>query len=91
MGRGRKRAQRRPYQGMDPSEIEHLGEEVARVRNAQRAGAGRFCARKARYDSKEAAQKEVERIARTRGELLRIYQCPFCSGWHLTHKLEVLS
>lgn len=91
MGRHKKRAQRHPYQGMGPLEIEHLREEVDRVRNAQRAGAGRFCARKARYDSKEKAQKEVELIARRRGKLLRIYHCPFCDGWHLTHKLEALS
>lgn len=44
---------------------------------------------KYRYESKKAAAKARNRAFARRHKLpdrLRIYPCPACKGWHLTHK-----
>ena len=46
----------------------------------------KFCKRKVRYPT-EAKAKEVKRkCEEKRGVLLRVLYCPYCKGWHLTHK-----
>ena len=45
------------------------------------------CARKILYDNEADARKAVRhRMAGDDGApFLRVYRCPWCAGWHLTH------
>lgn len=42
------------------------------------------CARKVRYETVEDAQMSAFRAFEKRGVELRMYQCKYCGGWHLT-------
>lgn len=44
------------------------------------------CGRKIRYESEGTAQ--IVMIMRGTKEHLRAYRCPYCGGWHITHKPE---
>lgn len=46
--------------------------------------ADRMCHRKHRFWTATKAKQIAERCAKKRGVRLRIYQCPFCLGYHLT-------
>lgn len=46
----------------------------------------RMCARKDRYRSQGDAADKINKIHHYRpDEKLRVYLCPYCNGWHLTH------
>ena len=47
-----------------------------------------MCLTKDRYSSQESAQLTIQRRETKSGKLLRVYQCPFCGGYHLTSKPE---
>lgn len=48
------------------------------------------CASKRRYDSKHEAEATAEDQMNLDPDLkLRVYQCPYCAGWHLT-KVKML-
>ena len=55
-----------------------------------RAGlAYRMCQGKWRYRDEGHAREMMASIRRRRGQAgLRPYECPLCSGWHLTHRRE---
>ena len=55
-----------------------LGHEAARVR---------MCTSKNRYTEYDFALAVAGKASR-REALMRVYQCPVCDGWHLTHKPE---
>ena len=45
-----------------------------------------MCARKDRYRSQGDAADKINKIHHRRpDEKLRVYLCPYCNGWHLTH------
>lgn len=45
------------------------------------------CGRKRRYPSEEAALSFASRSMNVYGSPpLKVYRCPYCHGWHLTHK-----
>lgn len=47
------------------------------------------CAAKRRYPSPSSAERHragLQRARRNRNLRLRVYRCPFCKYWHLTHK-----
>lgn len=44
------------------------------------------CERKKRYPNKMDAQEALEACKRHGSRDLHIYQCPYCKGYHLTHK-----
>lgn len=44
------------------------------------------CGKKA-YETEEGASRRARLIERERGTSLRVYLCPYGSGWHLTSKL----
>ena len=45
-----------------------------------------MCARKDRYRSQGDAADKINKIHHCRpDEKLRVYLCPYCNGWHLTH------
>lgn len=51
--------------------------------------AWRQCGKKRRYPDEFQAQKAAKYAMRQRPETaLRVYDCPKCGGWHLTHKPE---
>lgn len=45
-----------------------------------------FCKRKARYPTEAKAKEVKRRCEEKRGVRLRVLYCPYCKGWHLTHK-----
>lgn len=73
---------------MDMNSIMKLQADIDRMQSAQAHGAGWSCARKVRYKSEADARHMVEKRARNRGVLMRVYQCSECGGWHLTHILD---
>lgn len=47
------------------------------------------CSRKKRHETAAQAKREMNRLIRVRivGDTpLHIYQCPWCSGWHVGHR-----
>ena len=43
-----------------------------------------MCLTKDRHASKEAAELAGSKRETKSGKLLKVYQCPFCGGYHLT-------
>lgn len=47
----------------------------------------RACARKKRYASRVEATKAAERSSKRKdAPKIFVYECPYCGGWHLTHR-----
>ena len=46
-----------------------------------------MCTRKDRYDTYDFALAVAARCTR-REPLMRVYQCPACNGYHLTHQRD---
>ncbi len=47
----------------------------------------RACSRKRRYATSVEAKKAAERSSKKPGSpKIFVYQCPYCDGWHLTHR-----
>ena len=44
------------------------------------------CERKKRYASRTGAETAIRDCRRHGSRDLHCYQCPYCGGWHLTHK-----
>lgn len=44
------------------------------------------CASKKRYDSRAEAKAAITACERHGSPALYLYRCPYCGGWHLTHK-----
>lgn len=44
------------------------------------------CERKKRYASRAEAEAAIRDCRRHGSRDLHCYQCPYCGGWHLTHK-----
>lgn len=47
-----------------------------------------YCNGKIKYD-KKGATTMMNFLERKGRKNLRIYDCPLCGGWHLTHKEEI--
>ena len=45
-----------------------------------------FCKRKRRYPDQKTAEQNRRWCEQKRGVPLRVLYCPFCNGYHLTHK-----
>ena len=43
------------------------------------------CSKKCRYSSYFLATKVAKRQQEKTGNKLRVYECPYCNGFHLTH------
>lgn len=46
----------------------------------------KFCKRKTRYPTEAKAKEMKRKCEEKRGVKLRVLYCPYCKGWHLTHK-----
>jgi hypothetical protein len=44
------------------------------------------CGRKKRYPSEDEARATADHQARATGRELRVYECPWCRGWHLSSR-----
>ena len=45
------------------------------------------CGRKKRYDMRMDAKKAAEKSSRRKdAPKIFVYECPYCGGWHLTHR-----
>ncbi len=44
------------------------------------------CERKKRYASRTEAEAAIRDCKRHGSRDLHCYRCPYCNGWHLTHK-----
>jgi hypothetical protein len=51
----------------------------------------RQCGKKARYDTRELAELVALKRSIASDTYLRVYRCPICGGWHITHteRIEV--
>lgn len=61
------------------------------MRKSMRPGEdpGEFCAcgRKRRYETRVEARKAAEASSRRKdAPRIFVYECPYCGGWHLTHR-----
>ena len=75
-----------------------LGDELGNVfaredarraqQRKQREEALRYkaCERKKRYASEAEAKDAIRSCERHGSRDLHCYRCPYCNGWHLTHK-----
>jgi hypothetical protein len=55
---------------------------VSSKRNIRR----KQCERKIRFGSAGAARQRSKAIVRAGGDLLDVYPCEFCGGWHIGHR-----
>lgn len=47
----------------------------------------RACGRKKRYATRVEATKAAEKSSRRKdAPKIFVYECPYCGGWHLTHR-----
>lgn len=47
----------------------------------------RACGRKTRYETHVDAKKAAARSSRRKdAPKIFVYECPYCGGWHLTHR-----
>ena len=47
----------------------------------------RACGRKKRYETRVDARKAAARSSRRKdAPKIFVYECPYCGGWHLTHR-----
>lgn len=47
----------------------------------------RACGRKRRYETRFDAKRAAERSSRRKdAPKIFVYECPYCGGWHLTHR-----
>lgn len=47
----------------------------------------RACGRKRRYETRVEATKAAEKSSRRKdAPKIFVYECPYCGGWHLTHR-----
>lgn len=72
-----------------PKNILHTIEKNMRAR--PRAGEDpaefRACGRKRRYETRVEAVKAAEKSSRRKdAPKIFVYECPYCGGWHLTHR-----
>lgn len=48
----------------------------------------RQCARKTRYSKKDAITMAKARATSGKAKKIGYYECDYCQGWHLTHKIK---
>lgn len=59
----------------------------ARPRAGEDPAEFRACGRKRRYETHVEAVKAAEKSSRRKdAPKIFVYECPYCSGWHLTHR-----
>lgn len=47
----------------------------------------RACGRKRHYETRIDAKRAAERSSRRKdAPKIFVYECPYCGGWHLTHR-----
>jgi len=44
------------------------------------------CRRKRRYETEADARATADHQARASGRELKVYECPWCRGWHLSSR-----
>ena len=59
----------------------------ARPRAGEDPAEFRACGRKRRYETRVEAAKAAEKSSRRKdAPKIFVYGCPYCGGWHLTHR-----
>lgn len=59
----------------------------ARPRAGEDPAEFRACGRKRRYETRVEAAKAAEKSSRRKdAPKIFVYECPYCGGWHLTHR-----
>ena len=89
MGRGGERKARRA-ESRKAREIRRKEREERETRLLSEYGhvAVMSCGRKYRYETKDEALEFAAHRSRKEWKMLRVYQCAYCGGWHITHKPE---
>lgn len=44
------------------------------------------CGKKTRYETEADARATADHQARASGRELKVYECPWCRGWHLSSR-----
>ena len=58
-----------------------------RMRPGEDPAEFRACGRKRRYETRVEATKAAEKSSRRKdAPKIFVYECPYCGGWHLTHR-----
>ena len=58
-----------------------------RMRPGEDPAEFRACGRKRRYETRVEAAKAAEKSSRRKdAPKIFVYECPYCGGWHLTHR-----
>lgn len=94
MGSQKRSARKARRSALERGLGDELGDVFARedARRAQqrkqREEALRYkaCERKKRYASEAEAKDAIRSCERHGSRDLHCYRCPYCNGWHLTHK-----
>lgn len=94
MGSQKRSARKARRRAFESGLGDELGDVFARedARRAQqrkqREEALRYkaCERKKRYASEAEAKDAIRSCERHGSRDLHCYRCPYCNGWHLTHK-----
>lgn len=58
------------------------------TRSARGAMVYKTCKRKNRYSSEYEARRVARLRSSTSGKNLRVYECPYCHGFHMTSRIE---
>lgn len=53
-----------------------------------RNNAHKTCFSKIRFETKEDAEKEADRLYFEKGIMLYTYKCPLCGGFHFTRRYQ---
>lgn len=94
MGSRKRSARRAQRSAFEESLGDQLGDVFAREDERRRQAAERHeealrykaCERKRRYASEAEAKLAIRDCERHGSRDLHCYRCPYCDGWHLTHK-----
>jgi len=60
---------------------------MARGSKVHKTGKGRSCDGKKRYESKAAANAQIDSMYKAKMAITRMvpYECKYCGGWHVGH------
>lgn len=72
--------------GMDDLFAREQARKEADDEGREQALRTKACESKQRYDTRADAKAAIAACERHGSPALYLYRCPYCGGWHLTHK-----
>ena len=71
---------------MDDAFARAAARSAADAEHREQALRDKACESKSRYASRAEAKAAIDACQRHGAPALYVYRCPYCNGWHLTHK-----